>query len=342
MSDSDVIPTIQTVGTVIVGIAIVVVLMGFIAPWLLSLIGGSAAWAPTVGSAEKVSNAEDRPSGLVVKPSAGYGVQLDTHEAHVDAPAEVPPGNWTVCTAAALDDTANQQATIDIVAIQNESITIRWVDGAWRGRFAPESAAAEVTASSDPTTMTPVCAAWNGTHLVVETPDGLDTAASGDDLPRRVSVGLVGTIDETRVVNRSFSQSERATYLDDPVNPVGKDDHELRLMFNEGEGRSVTAYYTSGDASLVGSVTWVSGVDVPTLSEGVDYAVDTDPLEITPLAGGYLDGAPYVQAEWSSSGFGGLASTLFNIGRAALMILTIGVFVLSARVVLDEFGGGGF
>jgi hypothetical protein len=336
------------VGVAIFGVAIMAIILSFVAPFLVGAVGGEIAEKPSTSSWID-TGVNERPDNLDVSATREQAVQLDG-EGYVEAPEPPLNDSWTTCSVGALTEGVNQRAHYTLLAIDNETVTLRFADGNWTARYIPDngSETAASAAASSPTDLTAVCGRYDNTtntlDLVV---DGTVAASSADgqvDQTRQPSVAWNGTVDETRVWGRALSDSDLAAYGDDPVTALPGTDRQLRVMFDEDLGGETRAHSANGRAGLIGTATIGSpGVPRPGISEGADWEARNDgSFQIRAVEGGYLDSAPIVFVAWPGGPFGSIVSTLFNVGPAALSLLVVAVLVMAANILLREFEGGGF
>jgi hypothetical protein len=336
------------VGFAIFGIAIMAIILSFVAPIRLGAVAGGIAEEPST-SRRIDTRIKGRPGNLDVAATRERAVQLDG-QGYVEAPEPALNDSWTACSVGSLTEGVNQQAHYTLLAIDNETATLRFADGNWTARYIPAngSETAASAAASSPTDLTAVCGRYNnatGTlDLVV---DGTVAASSADgqvDQTRQPSVAWDGTIDETRVWGRALSDSNLTAYADDPIVALPGTNRQLRVMFDEDLGRETRAHNINGRAGLVGTAA-IGGpaVSRPGISEGADWeARNEGTFEIRAVNGGYLDGAPIVFITGGIGPFGSVIDILFNIGPAALSLLVVAVLVMAANIVLREFGDAGF
>lgn len=336
------------VGVAIFGVAIMAIILSFVAPFLTGAVGGDIAEKPSTSSWID-TGVNERPDNLDVAATREQAVQLDG-EGYVAAPEPALNDSWTACSVGALSEGVNQQAHYTLLAIANETVTLRFADGNWTARYIPdnESETAASAAASSPTDLTAVCGRYDNTTDTLDLAvDGTVAASSADgqvDQTRQPSVAWDGTIDETRVWGRALSDSDLAAYGDDPVTALPGTDRQLRVMFDEDLGGETRTHNANGRAGLVGTATIGDpGVPRPGISEGDDWEARNDgTFEIRAVEGGYLDGAPIVFITGGIGPFGSVISILFNIGPAALSLLVVAVLAVAANIVLREFEGGGF
>lgn len=342
MSD-DLLDTVGTIGAIIVMVAVVAAVLIVFAPVALDMVGAEDqhSFEPDTAEFEEIDSGE-RPDNFDVLATTGYAVHLNG-DAYVDSPAPELSGDWTVCTVVALDDDANQDATYDIVAIDNETITLRYEAGNWTARHIDDqqTQTSASAAASDPTSLTPICGVWDDTASELTLWAGgaaQDTSAEGESEPRNVAVELVGTVDETRMWDSEVADADLEAYASDPIQHLDHTNPDARLMFDEGEGDTARVFYLGGDAQLVGAGWTEDGVDDPGLAEDTDYEVEESPLRVRALSGGYLDGAPIAYAVWGDPGpFAGVVHTVFNIGSTALVLLVVGILAIAALAIREQF-----
>lgn len=316
------------------------------AAMLIALLPTMFAIGPAEGSAILNANGgedvlldtsiREMPGDVTVKATRGNAVHLDG-DAYVEAddPDGLDNGSWTVCAATHLDPDANADATYTVYAYENETILLQYDGGDWLAYYDNGSADGKATIDApgpaeendggwlsfggdDGREYSPVCARWDNSsgELAVISDTGsststLSTATTTRDLARN----WVGSIDEVRTFGGAVSDSTIDAYTADPIKPLPGTDRTSRMMFDEGSGSTTTVYYASGDATLQGA-SWADGVDDPGLTEGEDYEIEANPLSVTILAGGYLDGSPVQYVSWGPNlpfDIIGLMGVLFGI-----------------------------
>lgn len=327
----------------------ILLLITFVILVLTALIGGAfisaigqedvATADPSTGSAVNWSDDGDgEPDHWVVSPTTGNGVYLTGEEdSYVSATLQdnLSTGPWTAGTWVEIDEDANLDATMDVVAVDDANILIQYDDGDWIA-YADNGTADAVarTTADSPTTPTTVVARSDGSSIDLFVDGTLEASSnlSTNSTTRNVSVSLQGTIDETRVTNSSVSSSLISTYADKPTYPWNNTDRVGRFMLDEGEGTTSTVFFASSDATL-SNTAWTSGVDRQTLEAGTDYEVDWDTWEITALAGGDIDGAPIVYLFYANGYFGAITSIESTVSNA-IVLFGVSLLVIPAVALI--------
>ncbi len=336
--------TEQIIGVVVLGLAAMMglAIFGTLAGVATDMgtSAGSQTLDPTAGESYVLDTAIDDSAqlDLSVSPTREKAIRLDG-DGHIDANVSnwaTNNSSWSLATTAQLSEDANQQATYNVLGVDNGTILVEYADGSWRAIYydGNESAIAAV-AATDETSLTPLVVRWNETasELTLTTESGSTTGALNTTSPdRHVANNWVGTIDEIRFVNGTISASSTSTYLDDPINPLRFEDHAGRIMFEAGSGNTAEVYYSNATATISGG-TWTSGVSAPALEQGTDYRVSVDPLSITVVQGGYLDGSPVAYATWGS-GLSGTLSVIINGFGASIELVPIIMLVSLASITV--------
>ena len=343
MSD-DLLDTVKLVGGALALLILLVVILGPIGGLLLDAATVQESFEPTAGESYEIGGESDIPDGFDVAATTGYGVAL-SDGAYVDGidGSETFNESWTVLATAAIDP-AYENATMDIFGHDNASVLVQYQEGDWAAEYADDGEWAQASIeAADPANLTALAVTWDGTELAIddgETSDG-DTLSDDRD-PRGVAIGFEGTLDEVRTLGYDAPGTAIDAYLADPIDPLADETHDARLMFDEGAGDTTTVYYADGEATLVGGEWTADGVPDPGLVQGVDYDVSTEPLEVTPLVDGYLDGAPVAWYSWDGSFWGDVGVEIISIGGVALGLIALALVVIVAARIMDEFNGGSF
>lgn len=346
MTDTE---TVETIIIGIFGIALVVGIASVLWPVVVDVgggAGGDIAATPEVGTAIGVPETDEPSdvSGVTVVATRERGASLDG-ASYIDTPDGNISQSWTVCQVGALASDHNQQASYDFFAYENESITLRYTAGNWTVRRLKNgtNTAASATASS-PTQLTTVCGRWNASsqtlNLLVDGNQVASSSVGEVDRPRPVAVPWRGTVDETRVFNGTVSDSQISTLASDPITALPGTERTLRVMYDENIGGGVRAYYSSSNAQFVGDISLTAGVTAPGLTEGTDYEFGGS-VTVTPLSGGYLDGAPVVFIDYPGP-FEDLIGSVRGIISATLVLAVLAALGLASRGSLEQFTGGGF
>ena len=331
--------TAKTVGIGVIGIALIAVVLSAVFGMVFAFAGGGAILEPAPQQFVEVDSGDELPAGFSVDASTGNSLGL-YGDAYADIPNNIAEnGSWTF--AATAEPMGNPDATYVLYGEQNETLLILKEAGQWTARYEVNGDTAFVSAPATEDRQT-VGVTWADTagelRLYVDG-EMRDTASpTATSAPRSVAINWDGTIDEVRGWSAALGNATHSDYHADAVQPIQTSDATLRLMFNDGQQQ--TAYYVDGDAEIVGGSSVNDGVEPPALVEGEDYEVRTSPVEVRATDTGYVSDAPVILVSWPASTFANLAENLAATGASALGLLVIGLFVLAARAVLDEFGGG--
>ena len=320
-------------------LAIGVTIVGVLLPVFFGLgSGGLGADAATItatgaGTTTTLDPTDERPDNLQVRATRGNAIQLEGSAVTSTTTDNVTDGSWTLCAVGRLAADADIDATYTLAAADNGTALLLYANETWVAYYqnasTGDTAKATLTASSPQSSLTPVCGRYDdATGELVVMADGTvsapDTADATTD-SRSVAHDWHGTIDELRAFDEAVGNSTLTAYASDPIQPFPSTQRTARMMFDEGDGTTTTVYFAAEDASI-GSASWTDGVAGPGLSEGTDYDLAVDPLEITILAGSYVVGAPVVFVSWGS-GFPiplwdvlSLFAALFVLGMIAVKL----------------------
>lgn len=285
---------------------VVVLLLALVALIGLVIVGGVAGPASNVGA----EHIDERIDDLSASETYDIGVDLDVDievlatrgnavsidgQGYVDVPLDETwaDGDWSVLLSANLADDANENAAYQAFVWDDETIRIQWENGDIVAYYDSGTDTASVSVPGDADEWNNVAVTWDDTadELTIEVDGVSDSAvADGADEDLMLAADWRGELDEIRVLEVEASASDISTYAGDPVAvlPDNEDNHEGRLMFNEGSGSTVEVFYAGSTGTLV-DATWGTGNPDPGLDEGVDYELGDTTVTILD---GYLDGAP--------------------------------------------------
>lgn len=341
--------TAQLIAGALVAIAIFALILSAIFGFAPGIFADETRFEPAPAEFETVVN-DDRPADLTVSLSDEREAVFGSNVSYIEDPTpdRVWQDDWAVATTVRepTDAAINPQAYYSLYAGDNETVHVLYENGTWTARYnrGGQSAVAQTPVSQDPIEHTPIVATWDdaaGELTLYVGGEQRDTAALTDEkVPRGAAISWHGGIDEVRTYNATLDEAAASAYAAEPVQPIQPADAEARLMFNEDEETFV--YYSGGDAEIVGDVGFGAGVAQPTLQEGTDYELTSSPTEFRAVEGGFVDGAPVVFLSWSDGPFAGVFHSVQDIGISAFSLLIVGLVVLAARAVWQEFGGGGF
>jgi len=294
----------------VIGATIAVALI----PAFFSLGGGIDASSATVsdtgaGATTTLdSSISEQPDGLQVRATRENALQLDESAVTSNATDNVSDGSWTLCAVGQLSSDANTDATYALAAADNGTALLLFSNQTWVAYYqndsTGETAKATLSAANPQSSLTPVCGRFDdATDELVVMADGTvsapDTADATTD-SRSVAHDWRGTIDEIRAFDEPVANATLTAYASDPIQPFPGTQRAARMLFDEGSGSTTTVYFAGEDASI-GTATWTDGVSGPGLSAGTDYSITVDPLAITILSGGYVEGAPVVFVSWGGN-----------------------------------------
>jgi hypothetical protein len=275
------------------------------------VIGSSSAMVTDTGAGATTTldaSISEQPDDLQVRATRGNGLQLDESAVTSTATDNVTDGSWTLCAVGQLASDANTNATYALAAADNGTALLLFSNQSWVAYYqnasTGDTAKATLSASSPQSSLTPVCGRYDDTsnELVVMaggTVSAPDTADATTD-SRSVAHDWRGAIDELRVFDEAVANATLTAYASDPIQPFPSTQRAARMMFDEGSGSTTTVYFAGEEASI-GTATWTDGVSGPGLSAGSDYSISVDPLVITVLSGGYVEGAPVVFVSWGGN-----------------------------------------
>lgn len=283
-----------------------------------------------------------------VQSTLGDAVELTgASDSAVDVQASASvSGDQEVCTYATADSSAvsNDETRVlyqveDMVLFYNGSVdeyqTWFFDDGS------RESATVGV-AANDATTRTLVCGQVDGSTLTVyrNTTQGATEALDGNQVTTEpANNNWDGTIEETRIFNRSLNSSQRSELNTTPALAVTGDAAAIRLTYDsfESNPNSVGAYFASGDAKL-SNASLASGVSGPALTEGTDYETGGQyGQEVSVLDGGQLDDdGEVLQIEYRSERLGAPKDQAIDaISVAAQMMPVLVITLVSAAILIS-------
>lgn len=299
----------------------------------------SSVIEPAPNSFTFVADGEQSPDSLSVTPSTGTALAVS---GATDGFVDIPPPNATTrqdgwALAATVEPlTVDTNNTHVIYAEANATILVQYEAGNYSARYE--------TASGDTAYVTGVASGGrqavsveyrNATSQLRLYINGsvVDTATPTAAVePRQPAYEWDGTIDEFRRWQTPVGDTTHSAYATDPVQVLNTSNATHRVMFNDNDPSEV--YYANGNATLLGDTQLVTGVQPPQLTRGTDYEIQTDPIEIRALSGGYLNGAPVVFVEQR-----GLSQTLASITggiSAAFALIPLLLVTLMARAVVKR------
>jgi hypothetical protein len=335
--------TVVMVATGIIGLAVMAVLAG-------TVVGT----AFDVAEPETVNSSLDIESGQARLPqpsqnreyqqSLGTALQFDGDGGLTSGEGVSIDETAELCTHARIRDTTTNQT----IATTDGELTLRfagngsseWV-ATWYNRSSTNLYGVRATAA-DPSNLTAVCARTDGQNLTLATnaTDRATQSIDGTGTDPSLAYGaLNGTVEETRVFDRTLNASERAILATQPTHPL-ENPAAARIMYDtraDAPG-SIPVYWADTQATVENG-TAVAGVAGQSLSEGGDYRIDRG--DIVALDGGSLDAAPVVFITYEERGgpMTAVLSSLSGIGSTALTILVIALLVIGAGRVREAMDG---
>lgn len=307
---------------------------------------GAVEYDPTPGEEEIISqNIDERPAFLSVKLTTENAVELsgnDTSYVELDDAGALDNGSWTVMASGELDEGYNQQATINLFAHDNESITIAYSDGEWVGTYidGDQSAQVNLTANSPTEFQTLALRYDNSTNELtlvdgtrVSDSDTLDT----ESVDRPLQLNWPGRVDEFRFFPNAVGDAELQFLANNPVAGTAET-QTARFMLDEGSGTTSEAYYSESTATL-NDAEWGGGLADPGLEKDVDYSVSFGPLAVTTLSDGLADNSPVLYVEWDDGLGATLQAMISGFGSAIELvgILLIALVASAVIVVVSRF-----
>lgn len=316
-------------------IAVIVITMAVNAITAAGFTDGSATVNATTGVDTTIdSSITNVPSSVTVRATTENALAFDgNHSVNSSVPGNLTNGSWTVCSTVELASDANQNATYDVIAYDNESVLLQYDAGEWSIYYdnGTHDGRATVDAPDPSGGLVPVCGRYNTTENelyvirdgVFSSPAELTTATTS----RNVSWQWEGRQDEARFFGGAVSNTTLAEYASDPVRPQPTEPRLARFMFDEGSGDTTTVYFAAAQVNVAG-VTWTNGVTNPrkwlglasAIEEGDDYVLVSDPFGIRIVNGGYLEGAPVEHVSWSDES---IVSTIVGIVPVLLGLLVV-------------------
>lgn len=278
------------------------ILVALIPAFVTSMGATEFVEQPQAGTTYGLSLTDDSPS---VKATTGDGVALDGSQNVTVPTGNITTGSWTLCAAGSLGDSANRDATYTLAAADDGSAMLLYSNGSWVAWMQNESGATARAAVPAPSPgngfldakYTPVCGRYTESNTTLriraageEDTDQLDATAD----PRNVSQDWIGAVDELRSFNNSVSNATLTAYTSEPARPFPSENRTVRVMFDRVSGGSTRVYWASTSSVSLNGASITSGVSDFGPDAGSDYTLAEDPLTITILAGGDLEGAPFV------------------------------------------------
>lgn len=336
----------QTVATVVV-IGIVLLIGLAVSGAVVDVISDSPSAQSAGGDFEPVGGETttfeaalgEGQSVETVTATREYAVAVDG-DGFVDAdpPDGWDDGSWSVTAVATANESSdrfNPNATHVILAADNGTLLVTYDAGKWAAYYDDGALTQQVSVNGtlNQTEIVVVRDADNGT-LAIDADGRRDVQSLDSDTEQRnVTLEWVGTIDEVRYLSVALDDAAIDTYQDDPINPLNASDHTARWMFDEGEGSTSEVYYGGSNATLERNATWAAGVDGPELVDGADYELETDPIRVTTISGGYLDGAPVAYVSYTGELAGSVRTVIGGIA-GAYELAPVVLLVLVASVVI--------
>lgn len=339
--------TVSTVGSALVGLAVVVVVLNSVFGVAFGFVGGDSGadkvFEPAPDALSVVTDGTSVNDAFDVTPGTGTAAGLSA-DGYVDIPppdAATRADGWAVLVTAE-PQTIDPNNSYTVYAEANATIYVSYEAGNYSAWYESESGGHGYVTAPAPDGQTAIGVQYNTTvgelelYLNGAKVDSSVLTATAE--PRQPAYEWDGTLDEFRRYEHPIGAAGHAAYAADPVQVIDPTNATHRAMFNANDADEV--YYANGSASLIGETELVDGVQPPELRRGTDYELATDPIRIRATSDGYLDGAPvvFVFADGGTV-FGGLLQTLAGVGASALGLLVVGVLVAAAVAVTDEFGG---
>lgn len=341
----------------VVGVVITVVLVAIVALVGVMIVsslvtggigpsGDSVSYAPSVNETEVIdTEIEERPDTLSVRLTKEQGVKLDGEgdgtrsyiEFSDGGQVVTEGGNWTLMASGRLDESANPNATYNLLAVENETVTLAYSDGEWVATYLKsdtESAQARLPANNANDSYTTLGVRYNNEteELTLERNGQSDntTNLTAENPPREIQLDWYGSVDDYRFSNESFSDSELDRLAAEPTAGTNVNT-TARYMLDDGSGSSSSAFYSSGEATLVNAA-WTDGLS-DQMQEEVDYEVTFDPLGVTTIGGGLADGSPVIYVQYDS-GLSATVAALVNGFGSAISLIPVLLISLVAGVII--------
>jgi hypothetical protein len=299
------------------------------------LAGGSGQVA--TGPGESASDIRN------VRSTVGDAVRLTgANDSEIDVQASPAiSGSHELCTVATADAsvTSNDETRVlyqlkDLVLYYNGT-TDRYE--AWYYDDGSRESTVVGVAANDATAETLVCGQVNASTDTVtiyrNTTQGSSEVLDGDaPTESPPDNNWNGTIDETRVYNRTLTSSQRSEYNSTRALAVTGAAPALRITYDSFKSSpdSVATYFSGGGADL-SNASLANGVSGPALTAGTDYTTDGDTISV---AGGQLDGeGEVVYADYDLTD-DPKAAAISAVSTAVEMIPVIVIVLVSAAILV--------
>lgn len=334
---------VTTIGTVLIGVAIFVVILSSVF---------SVGFTASTGQNSDVFGVDSGTASLegvnitdpTVEQSLGHSAELDgSPDSYISGPGAVGVDEtWTASTWVRLDDTNRTQM---VVSVDSEQLILyndtsdTWV-GVYYNDTTGETRVVENAAGS-PTTWTHLSLAYDGTTLTL-VENNSDTASATETTSQTFAAqNLDGELDETRVSDDVLTSSERQRQIDRPTAPQPGVNRTYRVMYDSYSSApgSYPAFFV-GTTLGASNVQRGAGFDGEPTELGTDYS--RSGRTITTLTGGSLEGAPAIYSSYSRAEgpFVGLLYAIQTTGSTALTIVVLGVLALAGSRLLGLFDDG--
>lgn len=346
--------TLKEIGAAMVALAVVVVVLSTAFPILTDIVadgsqqtaalttsGGTGTLALSAGETVARHDRAQTSLGTGVELAdgatvTGTGSDLDTQRAQ-----------WSVCTYAQ-PAPASDNVTSTLIAYDEAAIIHNGTSDTYRGYFfdhGNRSAVAVDIPVNGTATPTLVCLTRDNATITVSRNASAAASVqlgSDSDATPPPNTGFNGTVDETRVYDRTLTDANKSTIVADPTGAIRGEAPVLRVTYDARTSTQDTFRgFFAGTTVDASGATIVDSFAGEAITSGTDYEFGgTQNATLTVLDGGALrPTGEIVYATFSVNTFGGILNSLIRIGGAALGLLVLGVLLLAAREVTGMSGG---
>lgn len=255
-------------------------------------------------------------------------------------------GDWSFCTWARADQpVVDNNETRTIAGLGTSVLYYNGSRDEYVAWYYDEGGREAYDASVDaptPTNMTLVCADRSGSNLTIhrnttagETVDMSGTDAAVDP----PTANWDGQLEETRHWNYSLNASQRSDLHSEPVLSVNGEGPTARLAYDvyDRSTSSVPVHFASTSASI-SNATLVDGFDAVSVSEGTDFELTGENNNtVVPTGSGVVDGDGSVLFLRVTAETGSFLERLGSTLNGAMMLLALGLVIIAAKVVMEEW-----
>lgn len=318
---------IATIGSIIV---LLFILIAATSP-LFGLIATGGDTVLTKVGTNQFELSEADGESVSVSATTGQGAVFDGDDSiSWTAPVNRTDG-YALCANVVLSESANLNATYSVLGYENATATVTYSNYSWIGIIhdGNQSVKASLPATS-PRDWTAVCLNYNADQelqLSRGTTTSSWISASNETEQRPWALPLRGSLDEIRAFNSTVNESQLNRYVTYPVASLPSSDRAARIMFDR---TPVSVYYGVGTVSSDGAVIG-NGRSGLSLSQGEDYRLTYNPLQLQVLSGGLIEDAPIIWVSWQ-----GPFAGVINILVTALQMIAVVAVLLGAAFAYDK------